>query len=120
MILPGTILNVSDNSGAKKVYCIRILYSKKKYGVIGNILKICVKKCLYKSRVKKGLIYNALLVNTKKGLNRKNGNIKFDKNSVILLDKKLDIISTRIFGVIPKEFKYSYFNKIISLSDYVV
>lgn len=120
MIFPGSLLHVSDNSGAKKVLCIRILYNKKKYGSIGDILKICIKKCIYNSRVKKGIVYNALLVNTKKGILRKNGKIKFSTNSVIILDKKLEIISTRIYGAIPKEFKNTYFNKIISLADYVV
>ncbi|MGX7582572.1 50S ribosomal protein L14 [Candidatus Vidania fulgoroideorum] len=120
MIFPGTILHVSDNSGAKKVLCIRIMYSKKKYGKIGDIIKICIKKCLFNGKVKKGSIYNALIVNTKKGILRKNGKIRFEKNSVIIIDKKYEIISTRIFGIIPKEFKETIFNKIISLSDYVI
>ncbi|MGX7577353.1 50S ribosomal protein L14 [Candidatus Vidania fulgoroideorum] len=121
MIFPGSTLNVSDNSGAKKVYCIRILYSKKKYASIGNILKVSIKKCLFKGKVKKSLIYNAVLINTKYGIKRKNGiKISFNKNSVVILDKKFNIISTRIFGVVPKEFKDTFFKKIISLSKYVI
>ncbi|WP_458659091.1 50S ribosomal protein L14 [Candidatus Vidania fulgoroideorum] len=121
MIYPGTLLAVSDNSGAKKVLCIRIMYSKKKFGILGDVIKVSVKKCLFNSRVKKGNVYNALIVNTKYRIKRNSGfNLKFDKNSVIILDDKLEIISSRIFGLIPKEFKNSDFRKLISLADYVI
>ncbi|MGX7586239.1 50S ribosomal protein L14 [Candidatus Vidania fulgoroideorum] len=121
MIKTGAYLDVLDNSGAKKVLCIRLLFNKKKYSNICDIIKVSVKKCNFKGKVKKGQICNALIVNTIYGIKRKNGTyLKFDKNAVIILNNNFDIISSRVLGVIPKEFKNTYFYKLLSISKYVV
>ncbi|MGX7576530.1 50S ribosomal protein L14 [Candidatus Vidania fulgoroideorum] len=121
MIQPGTFLKVLDNSGAKKVFCIRLLFNKKKYSNIGDIIKVSVKKSNFNGKIKKGSIYNALIVNSIYGIKRKDGTyVKFKDNSVIMLNNNFDIISSRILGIIPKEFKNTYFSKAISISKYVI
>ncbi|MGX7582852.1 50S ribosomal protein L14 [Candidatus Vidania fulgoroideorum] len=121
MIKQGSILDVSDNSGAKKVLCIRILFNKKKYSNIGDLIKVAIKKCSSKGKVKKGQVCNALIINTIYGIKRKNGNyLKFYKNSVVILNNNFDLISTRVFGIVPREIKNTYFYKILSMCKNVV
>jgi len=122
MIQSGSFLSVIDNSGAKKVMCIRILNSgyKQKYGRVGSSLLVSVKNIKFSdnNKVKKGEIHPALLIRTKstQQLNYCNYR-KYYENAVILLDKKNKPLGTRIFGVIPKQFKYSKFLKLTTLSS---
>lgn len=122
MIQSESKLNVADNSGAKLVLCIKVLgSSKKRYAYLGDLIKVSIKKCIFKGKVKKGEIYIAILVRTKSKIFRSDGTyLKFNDNSVVLLNNKLDIISSRIIGPIPRELKYTRFHKIVSLSNEVV
>lgn len=121
MIQVGTVLNVADNSGAKKAYCIRIINaSKKRYGSIGDSILVVVKSLRKKrrasSKVKKGEIYPALIVRTKKGVSFKSSdNFFFLENSVILLNKQQKFIGTRIFGCLPKFFRFTKHMRVLSL-----
>lgn len=98
MIIVGSILNASDNSGAFKVKCIR-LYKRKKYGSIGDFILISVKTCNPKKKIKKGEMYKCLIIRTKYAYNYMNSYYKFSDNSVILLNKKNLPIGTRLFGL---------------------
>lgn len=121
MIYQGTILNVSDNSGAKKVSCIRLLNNRRQYGKIGDIIKVSVKNCLPNCKVKKKDMYHALIVKTKYGFWNENGFYsRFSCNSVILLSDRLEMIGTRVFGVIPRFFKNTCFKRLVSLSKFVI
>jgi len=124
MIQDNTILNVADNTGAKKVKCIKILGgSKKKHGIIGDKIIVSIKSLISQKdkKVKKGEVCHAIIVRTKGQMLRKDGHIiKFYENSVVLLDKQNDIIGTRIFGLIPREIKNLGYNKIISLAKEVL
>ncbi|UOQ27937.1 LSU ribosomal protein L14p (L23e) [Candidatus Vidania fulgoroideae] len=120
MIIQGTICSSADNSGAKKSMCIKVLGNNKKVAKICDIIKITVKKCSKKSKVKKGQIYNAIVVRTKYGLCRKDGTkISFLDNSIVLLDRKFEMVGTRVKGIIPLEIKETDFEEIISLAKYV-
>jgi|TARA_B110000967_G_scaffold188864_1_gene212067 large subunit ribosomal protein L14 len=122
MIQNGTYLNVIDNSGAKKVYCIQVKGGyKKRYARIGDIITVSVKMLRTKrratSKVKKGEVLKALIVRTKCGLkDYSNKSISFFENSVILLNNNNRPIGTRIFGILPKFFRYTKHLKIASLS----
>lgn len=109
---------VADNSGAKKVMCIKVLGgSKKRFANIGDIIKISVKIAIPNGKVKQGEVLNAVVVRTKKGVTRKDGSsIKFDTNAVVLLDNKLQPIGTRIFGPITRELRSEKYIKIVSLA----
>ncbi|AZP36212.1 50S ribosomal protein L14 [Candidatus Annandia adelgestsuga] len=123
MIYEQTVLDVADNSGAKKVMCIKVLGgSKKKYANIGDIIKITIKESIPKSKVKKGEIFKAVIVRTKKGIRRPDWSIiRFDSNSCVILNNTNDQpIGTRIFGPITREIKNSKFMKIISLAPEVL
>jgi len=122
MIQLQTILYVADNSGAKKVMCIKVLgHSKKQYANIGDIIKISIKDSIPKSKCKKGDILNAVIIRTKKGINRKDGTkLKFNKNYVVLLNNDYQPIGTRVFGPVTYEIKNEKFSKIISMSDEVL
>ncbi|UOQ33156.1 LSU ribosomal protein L14p (L23e) [Candidatus Vidania fulgoroideae] len=120
MIIQGTICSSADNSGAKKSMCIKVLGNNKKVAEICDIIKVAVKKCSKKSKVRKGQVCNAIVVRTKYGLKRKNGTkISFLDNSIVLLDRKFEMIGTRIKGVIPMEIKETDFEEIVSLAKYV-
>ncbi|MGX7589233.1 50S ribosomal protein L14 [Candidatus Vidania fulgoroideorum] len=127
MIQQGSVLYVSDNTGVKKVNCIKVLGgSKKRYAKIGEIIKISVLKTNNK-KYGKGDIFNSVLVNTKYNIQRYDGTrINFLKNSVVLLDNKYDLIGTRILDPIPRELtlinngKYSFIKKLISLSPEII
>lgn len=118
MIQMQTELNVADNSGAKKVMCIKVLGgTRKKFANINDVIKVSIKVAIPNSKVKKGDVLNAVIVRSKYGVSRKDGTyIKFDTNAVVLLDNKNQPIGTRIFGPIAKELKTEKYMKISSLA----
>ena len=122
MIQIQTELNVADNTGAKRVECIKVLGgSKRRYASVGDIIVISVKDAIPKAKVKKGEVYNAVIVRTKKGVRRPDGSlIRFDSNAVVLLDNKLEPLGTRIFGPVTRELRDLTFMKIISLAPEVL
>ncbi len=122
MIQVQTILDVADNSGAKKAQCIKVLGgSKRKYAGIGDIIIISVKEALPNANVKKKEVCSAVIVRTKKEIRRKDGTyIRFDNNAVVLIDKQNNPRGTRIFGPVARELRDKDFMKIISLSPEVV
>ncbi|MDH5633185.1 MAG: 50S ribosomal protein L14 [Gammaproteobacteria bacterium] len=122
MIQMQSTLTVADNSGAKKVQCIKVLGgSKRRYAGIGDIIKVSIKEAIPRGRVKKGDVYNAVIVRTKKGVRRNDGSvIRFDNNSAVLLNQALQPIGTRIFGPVTRELRSENFMKIISLAPEVL
>ena len=122
MIQMQSRLNVADNSGAKDIMCIKVLGgSKRRYASIGDIIKVAVKEASPKGRVKKGEVYNAIVVRTSKGVRRTDGSlIKFDNNAAVLLNAKLEPIGTRIFGPVTRELRTERFMKIVSLAPEVI
>ncbi len=122
MIQMQTRLNAADNSGARNVQCIKILGgSRRRYAGIGDVIKVTVKDAIPRGRVKKGEIYNAVVVRTAKGVRRTDGSsIRFDGNAAVLLDKQLQPIGTRIFGPVTRELRSEKFMKIISLAPEVL
>ncbi len=122
MIQTRTILDVADNSGAKKVACIRVLGgSKRKYGTIGDIIVVAVKDALPNSKIKKGDVSKAVIVRTKKEIARPDGSyVRFDTNSAVLLNDNLEPLGARIFGPVARELRNKKFMKIISLAPEVI
>ena len=122
MIQMQTVLDAADNSGARRVQCIKVLGgSKRRYAGVGDIIKVSVKDAIPRGRVKKGEIYNAVVVRTKKGVRRKDGSlIRFDGNAAVLLNARLEPIGTRIFGPVTRELRTGRFMKIISLAPEVL
>jgi len=122
MIQMQTTLGVADNSGAKKVQCIKVLGgSHRRYAGIGDIIKVSIKDAIPRGKVKKGDVYNALVVRTAKGVRRPDGSIiRFDKNAAVLLNNNLQPIGTRIFGPVTRELRSERFMKIISLAPEVL
>ncbi len=122
MIQMQTKLEVADNSGARKVQCIKVLGgSLRRYANIGDIIKVSVKDAIPRGRVKKGEVYNAVVVRTKKGVRRPDGSvIRFDTNAAVLLNNQLQPIGTRIFGPVTRELRTERFMKIISLAPEVL
>ena len=122
MIQMQSILDVADNTGARAVMCIKVLGgSKRRYAGIGDIIKVSIKDAAPRGRVKKGEIYNAVVVRTAKGIRRADGSsIKFDSNAAVLLTAKLEPIGTRIFGPVTRELRNQQFMKIISLAPEVL
>jgi large subunit ribosomal protein L14 len=122
MIQMQTLLNVADNSGAKSVQCIKVLGgSKRRYAGIGDIIKVSVKDAIPRGKVKKGDVYNAVVVRTRKGVRRPDGSlIRFDGNAAVLLNNQLQPIGTRIFGPVTRELRSERFMKIISLAPEVL
>jgi len=122
MIQMQTSLDVADNSGAKKVMCIKVLGgSHRRYAGIGDIIKVSVKEAMPRTRVKKGDVYNALVVRTRKGIRRADGSvIRFDGNAAVILNNQLQPIGTRIFGPVTRELRGDKFMKIISLAPEVL
>lgn len=118
MIQMQTMLLVADNSGAKKVMCIKVLGgAKKKFAYIGDLIKVSVKDVIPNGKIKKGEVLDAVIVRTKKGISRKDGSfIKFDNNAVVLLNNKGQPLGTRIFGPLTKELKSEKYMKLISLA----
>ncbi len=122
MIQQETILDVADNSGAKKVYCIRVLGgTRKKYATLGDIIVVSVKEALPGSKVKKGEVHRAVVVRTVKEVGRSDGSfIRFDTNSVVLINQQMEPIGTRIFGPVARELRFKRFMKIVSLAPEVL
>lgn len=122
MIQQTTVLNSADNSGAKKLYCIKVLGgSKRKYASIGDIIVVSVKEALPNSKVKKGDVKKAVVVRTAKEVRRKDGSyIRFDDNSVVLIDNAGEPVGTRIFGPVARELRAKNFMKIVSLAPEVL
>lgn len=122
MIQTQTILKVADNTGARLVMCIKVLGgSKRKYASIGDVIKVAVKDAMPRGKVKKGEVYNAVIVRTAKGVRRSDGSlIKFDGNAVVILNNKHEPIGTRIFGPVTRELRTTNFMKIISLAPEVI
>ena len=122
MIQMQTILDVADNSGARRVQCIKVLGgSKRRYARVGDIIKVSIKEAIPRGRVKKGDVFNAVVVRTKKGVRRNDGSvIRFDNNAAVLLNPQLQPIGTRIFGPVTRELRTENFMKIISLAPEVL
>ena len=117
-----TVLTAADNSGARRVMCIKVLGgSKRRYARIGDVIKVTVKDAIPRGRVKKGEIYNAVVVRTSHGVRRSDGSsIRFDGNAAVLLNARHEPIGTRIFGPVTRELRSSKFMKIISLAPEVL
>ena len=122
MIQMQTVLDAADNSGAKRVQCIKVLGgSKRRYAAIGDVIKVSVKDAIPRGKVKKGEIYNAVVVRTAKGVRRNDGSlIRFDGNAAVLLDNKKEPIGTRVFGPVTRELRARNYLKIISLAPEVI
>ena len=122
MIQMQSHLFVADNSGARKIQCIKVLGgSKRRFASIGDIIVVSIKDAIPRGKVKKGEVFKAVIVRTKKDFNRKDGtSIRFDKNAAVLLDKQDEPIATRIFGPVTRELRTKKFMKIISLAPEVL
>ncbi len=122
MIQTQTVLDVADNSGARRVMCIKVLGgSHRRYAGIGDIIKVSVKEAIPRGKVKKGQVLNAVVVRTRKGVRRQDGSlIKFDGNAAVLLNNSEQPIGTRIFGPVTRELRSEKFMKIISLAPEVL
>ena len=122
MIRLQTRLQAADNSGARELMCIKVLGgSKRRYAGIGDVIKVSVKDAIPRGKVKKGEVYDAVVVRTRKGVRRADGSlIRFDGNAAVLLTNKLEPIGTRIFGPVTRELRTAQFMKIISLAPEVL
>ncbi|MCF6202349.1 MAG: 50S ribosomal protein L14 [Methylococcaceae bacterium] len=122
MIQMQTNLDIADNSGAKKVMCIKVLGgSHRRYARIGDIIKVSIKDAIPRGKVKKGEVYNALVVRTRKGVRRVDGSvIRFDTNAAVILNGQLQPVGTRIFGPVTRELRGENYMKIISLAPEVL
>ena len=122
MIQSFTRLNVADNTGAKEIMCIKVLGgSKRRYASLGDVIVASVKKATPTGKVKKGSVVKAVVVRTKKELQRENGSlIRFDDNAAVIIDAKKEPVGTRIFGPIAREVRHEGFQKITSLAPEVL
>jgi large subunit ribosomal protein L14 len=122
MVQTTTTLDVADNSGAKKIMCIRVLGgTKRKYASVGDVIVVSIKEAIPNAKVKKGDVARAVIVRTKKEVSRQDGSyIRFDANSAVLVDKDNEPIGTRIFGPVARELRAKRFMKIISLAPEVL
>jgi large subunit ribosomal protein L14 len=122
MIQTSSVLDVADNSGAKKVYCIKVLGgSRRRYASVGDIIVVSVREAIPGSKVKKGEIAKAVVVRTAKELSRSDGSyIRFDGNSAVLINAEGEPIGTRIFGPVARELRAKRFMKIVSLAPEVL
>ncbi len=122
MIQMQTVLDVADNSGARRLMCIKVLGgSKRRYAGVGDVIKVSIKEAIPRGKVKKGEVYNAVVVRTAKGVRRPDGSvIRFDGNAAVLLNAQLQPIGTRIFGPVTRELRGERFMKIISLAPEVL
>ena len=122
MIQMQSQLDVTDNSGAKRVQCIKVLGgSKRRTAGVGDIIVVSIKEAQPRARVKKGDVHRAVIVRTRKGVRRTDGSvIRFDTNAAVLLDNKRELIGTRIFGPVTRELRSEQFMKIISLAPEVL
>jgi len=122
MIQVQSVLDVADNSGARKVFCIKVLGgSKRRYAGVGDVIVVSIRDALPNSKVKKGAVMKAVVVRSKKGIRRPDGSvIRFDTNSAVLIDAQKQPIGTRIFGPVARELRAKKFLKIISLAPEVL
>ena len=122
MIQMQTELNAADNSGARRLMCVKVLGgSKRRYAGVGDIIKVTVKEAIPRGKVKKGELYNAVVVRTRKGVRRADGSlIRFDRNAAVLLNNQLQPIGTRIFGPVTRELRSERFMRIVSLAPEVL
>lgn len=122
MIQMQSILTAADNSGAKKLMCIKVLGgSKRKYASVGDLIVVSIRECLPNSKVKKGDVKRAVIVRTKKEIRRPDGSyIKFDVNSAVLVNEAGEPVGTRIFGPVARELRAKKFMKIVSLAPEVL
>jgi large subunit ribosomal protein L14 len=122
MVQTTSTLDVADNSGAKKVMCIRVLGgTKRKYASLGDVIVVSIKEAIPNAKVKKGDVAKAVIVRTKKEVSRQDGSyIRFDTNSAVLVDKDNEPVGTRIFGPVARELRAKRFMKIISLAPEVL
>ncbi len=122
MIQVESTLGVADNSGARKVYCIKVLGgTRRKYASIGDVIVVSVKEAIPNARVKKGEVRRAVIVRTAKGIGRPDGSyIKFDDNAAVLIDAQKEPVGMRIFGPVARELRARRFMKIISLAPEVL
>ncbi len=122
MIQMQTVLGAADNSGARRLMCVKVLGgSRRRYAGVGDVIKVSVKEAIPRSKVKKGELYNAVVVRTRKGVRRPDGSlIRFDSNAAVLLNNQLQPIGTRIFGPVTRELRNENFMKIVSLAPEVL
>lgn len=122
MIQMQTMLDAADNSGARRLMCVKVLGgSKRRYANVGDVIKVSVKEAIPRGKVKKGEVYNAVVVRTRKGVRRQDGSlIRFDGNAAVLLNTQLQPIGTRIFGPVTRELRGEQFMKIVSLAPEVL
>jgi len=122
MIQVESVLDVADNSGARKVACIKVLGgSKRRYASVGDIIVVSIRECLPNTKIKKGQVMKAVIVRTKKGVRRPDGSlIRFDTNSAVLVDANKQPVGTRIFGPVARELRQKKFLKIVSLAPEVL
>ena len=122
MIQMQTTLAAADNSGARELMCIKVLGgSKRRYAQIGDVIKVSVREAIPRGKVKKGEVYDAVVVRTRKGVRRADGSlIRFDGNAAVLLNNKLEPIGTRIFGPVTRELRSERFMEIVSLAPEVL
>ena len=122
MIQLQTLLNAADNSGARTLMCIKVLGgTRRRYATVGDVIKVSVKDAIPRGKVKKGEVYDAVVVRTTHGVRRPDGSlIRFDGNAAVLLTQKLEPIGTRIFGPVTRELRNTQFMKIISLAPEVL
>jgi large subunit ribosomal protein L14 len=122
MIQMQSSLDAADNSGARRLMCIKVLGgSHRRYAGIGDVIKVAVKEAIPRGKVKKGEVYDAVVVRTRKGVRRPDGSlVRFDANAAVLLDKQLQPIGTRIFGPVTRELRSERFMRIISLAPEVL
>ena len=122
MIQTQSYLEVADNSGARRVMCIKVLGgSKRRYARVGDLIKVTVKEAIPRGRVKKGQVMNAVVVRTRKGVRRADGSIiRFDQNAAVLLNPQNQPVGTRIFGPVTRELRNENFMRIISLAPEVL
>jgi len=122
MIQMQSMLTAADNSGARRVMCIKVLGgSKRRYARIGDIIKVSIKDAIPRGKVKKGEVYDAVVVRTRSGVRRNDGSlIRFDGNAAVLLSPKMEPIGTRIFGPVTRELRTERFMKIVSLAPEVL
>ncbi|MSR14875.1 MAG: 50S ribosomal protein L14 [Gammaproteobacteria bacterium] len=122
MIQMQSMLDAADNSGARRLMCIKVLGgSHRRYAGIGDVIKVSIKDAIPRGKVKKGEVFNAVVVRTRKGVRRPDGSlIRFDGNAAVLLDKQLQPIGTRIFGPVTRELRSERFMRIVSLAPEVL
>ena len=122
MIQMQSVLQAADNSGARRLMCVKVLGgSRRRYAAIGDVIKVTVKEAIPRAKVKKGEMYNAVVVRTRAGVRRADGSlIRFDSNAAVLLNNQLQPIGTRIFGPVTRELRSEHLMKIVSLAPEVL